>query len=88
MKQTNTLLTVLLLLSLNSLAQYTTDWIRPADNYQKTGTMVARDSLDNVFVTGYIQSQNTYTRKYDRFGVLQWEKISTSGIASNYEKPI
>jgi len=50
--------------------------------------MVARDSLDNVFVTGYIQSQNTYTRKYDRFGVLQWEKISTAGTAGNYGKPV
>ncbi|MFZ4707469.1 MAG: GEVED domain-containing protein [Bacteroidales bacterium] len=73
-------------ISLN--AQYSTDWIRPADNYQKTGSMIARDNSDNVIVTGYIQSQNIYTRKYDKFGNLLWEKTSTSGIQSNYEKPL
>jgi len=69
-------------------AQYTTDWIRPADNYLKSGTMIARDNADNAIVTGYIQSQNIYTRKYDKFGNFLWEKTSASGIKSNYEKPI
>ena len=69
-------------------AQYSTDWIRPADNYLKSGTMIARDNADNVIVTGYIQSQNIYTRKYDKFGNFLWEKTSTSGIQSNYEKPV
>jgi hypothetical protein len=81
------LITLLMGFSILS-AQYSTDWIRPADNYQKSGTMIARDNADNVIVTGYIQSQNIYTRKYDKFGNFLWEKISTSGIQSNYEKPV
>lgn len=83
------LLFIAVLLSCSSLlAQYTTDWIRPADNIAKTGSIIARDSSDNVFVAGYIQSQNIYLRKYNKFGALQWEKNSSSGIASNYEKPV
>jgi hypothetical protein len=78
----------LLMLSANLFAQYSTDWIRPADNINKTGTMIARDNLDNAIVTGYIQSNNIFTRKYDKFGTLQWEKISTSGIQSVYEKSL
>ena len=82
-----TILTVFsLLFSLNSFAQYTTDWIRPADNYMKNGVFIASDSLDNVIVTGYIQSENIYTRKYNKFGLLLWEKISSSDIRKNYEK--
>jgi hypothetical protein len=77
-----------LLVAGNLAAQYITDWIRPADNYLKTGTMIARDNTDNLIVTCYIQSQNIYTRKYDKFGNFMWEKTSTSGIQSNYEKPV
>lgn len=69
-------------------SQYSTDWIRPADNFQKTGVMIARDKLDNVVVTGYITANNIYSRKYDKFGNLQWENSSSSGVASNYEKSV
>ncbi len=79
---------IVFLFSMNTQAQYSTDWIRPADNIAKTGSMIARDSSDNLFVTGFIQSQNIYTRKYDKFGTLIWEKSTSSGIASNYEKPV
>jgi hypothetical protein len=78
----------LLLISIGLFAQYSTDWIRPADNYLKSGSMIARNNADNVIVTGYIQSQNIYTRKYDKFGNFQWKQTSSSGIQSNYEKPI
>ncbi len=88
MKKIHLLSMFFMLLSANLLSQYSTDWIRPADNIAKTGCTIVRDSSDNVFVTGYIQSQNIYTRKYNKFGALQWEKISPSGIASNYEKPV
>ncbi|MBL0358034.1 MAG: T9SS type A sorting domain-containing protein [Chitinophagaceae bacterium] len=88
MKKIHLLLVFFMLFTASLSAQYTTDWIRPADNIYKTGSMIARDSSDNVFVTGYIQSQNIYTRKYNKFGALQWEKTSSSGIASNYEKPV
>ncbi|MFZ1263703.1 MAG: GEVED domain-containing protein [Chitinophagaceae bacterium] len=88
MKKAITTLTILLAIAGNLLAQYSIDWVRPADNIQKTGVMITRDNSDNAIVTGYITSNNIYTRKYDKFGVLQWEKISTSGIAGNYERPV
>ena len=88
MKKLTILTAFSLLFSLNSFAQYTIDWIRPADNYMKNGVFIARDSLDNVIVTGYIQSENIYTRKYNKFGLLLWEKTSSSGVHSNYEKPV
>jgi hypothetical protein len=78
----------LILLSSNIFAQYSTDWIRPADSYQKIGVMIARDNQDNVIATGYWTSYNMFTRKYNRFGVLQWEAMSASGIAGNYERPV
>jgi hypothetical protein len=49
--------------------------------------MMTRDQADNVIVTGHINANNIYTRKYNKFGVLLWESVSTSGIASQYEKP-
>lgn len=78
-----------LLLSHPSLmAQYSTDWIRPSGDFQKTGVMVARDKLDNVAVTGFWTAYNIFTRRYDKFGNQQWENTSTSGVASNYEKAV
>lgn len=88
MKKKIQLFTMLILLfQANIIAQYSTDWIRPADSYQKIGVMIARDNQDNVIATGYWTSNNAYTRKYNKFGVLQWEAVSASGIASTYEKP-
>ena len=71
----------------NLFASYSTDWMKPADTYLKSGTMIARDKSDNVVVTGFIQNQHIYTRKYDRFGTFLWERTDSSGIHSNYEKP-
>ncbi len=85
MKKLFTLIAVFLLASAISVAQYSTDWIRPAETFNKTGTMIARDNLDNVIVTGKIISSNIYTRKYDKFGNFLWEQISSSGISGNYE---
>ncbi|MBK9485090.1 MAG: hypothetical protein IPO01_07695 [Chitinophagaceae bacterium] len=87
MKQITIVTACILLFSANLFAQYSTDWIRPANAYQKTGVMIARDNQDNVIATGYWTSNNTYTRKYNKFGVLQWEAVSASGIAGNYERP-
>lgn len=88
MKKILLLLSCLMMVSINLLADYSTDWIKPADNYLKTGVMIARDKKDNVVVTGYIQTENIYTRKYDKFGNFLWEKSSASGISNNYEKPV
>lgn len=77
-----------MLLSANLFAQYSTDWIRPADATAKTGTMIARDNQDNVIATSYAISNAAYTRKYNKFGVLQWEAISASGIQSEYERAL
>lgn len=88
MKKINTLTIFILLFTTKLFAQYSTDWIRPAESYQKTGVMIACDNQDNVIATGYWTSNNIFTRKYNKFGVLQWESISASGIASNYERPL
>jgi hypothetical protein len=88
MKKILNITALLILLSANLSAQYSTDWIRPADTYQKTGVTIARDNQDNVIASGYWTSYNMFTRKYNKFGVLQWEAISASGIPSNYEKPL
>jgi len=87
MKKIYLLLASLLPVYFESAAQYSTDWIRPAEDYMKTGVMIARDNSDKVIVTGFITSNKIFTRKYDRFGNFQWEKFSESGIQSNYEKP-
>ncbi|MBK8611188.1 MAG: T9SS type A sorting domain-containing protein [Chitinophagaceae bacterium] len=88
MKKIYKITAFLLLLSTNVSAQYSTDWIRPADAYQKIGVMIARDNQDNVITTGYWTSYNMFTRKHNKFGVLQWEAMSASGIPGNYEKPL
>ncbi len=88
MKKMFILINLLLPLSLNSFASYSTDWIKSADSYLKSGSMIALDKADNVIVTGYIQTDNIYTRKYDKFGNFLWEKTSSSGIPDNYEKPM
>lgn len=88
MKQVITFLACILMASTSLFASYSTDWIKPAGNYLKSGSMIARDKADNVIVTGYIQAQNIYTRKYDKFGNFLWEQISSSDIPSNYEKPM
>ncbi len=88
MKKLLIITAIFLFASVFALAQYSTDWIRPAETTQKTGVMIARDNQDNAIATGYWTSNNMYTRKYNKFGVLQWESISASGIAGNYEKPL
>ncbi|MBL0145657.1 MAG: fibronectin type III domain-containing protein [Chitinophagaceae bacterium] len=88
MKKFNIITLFILLFSANVIAQFSTDWIKPADSYQKIGVMMTKDNLDNAIATGYWTSNNIFTRKYNKFGVLQWEAVSTSGIASNYERPL
>lgn len=76
------IITILItLFSINAFAQYSTDWIRPAETVGQPGAMIARDNQDNVIATGFTQ-----TRKYNKFGVLQWSAITASGIPSTYEK--
>ncbi|HRH47654.1 MAG TPA: GEVED domain-containing protein [Panacibacter sp.] len=78
--------TAAVLISFCSFAQsYSVDWLRTADNYLKSGTMLARDNADNVVVAGQAVTSSIYTQKYDKFGNLQWERSSSSGIQSNYE---
>lgn len=88
MKKVYLIAALLLMYSTNLFAQYSTDWIRPADATSKTGVMIARDNQDNVIATGYAISSAAYTRKYNKFSVLQWEAISTSGIQSEYERSL
>ena len=78
---------IILIIVCNKLyGTFSIDWVKPADNYLKIGSMITRDKSDNVIVTGYIQSSSICTRSYDKSGNLRWERIDTSGIHSNYEK--
>jgi hypothetical protein len=70
----------------NLFAQYTFDWMHPAGDDQKQSVMSIVDSQDNVIVTGYWQSYQMFTRKYDISGTLLWEIADASGINSIYEK--
>lgn len=88
MKTRNTIVGILLLASANVFAQYTIDWVNPCGNFNKIGVMSARDNMDNLIITGYFQSENIYTRKYDINGTLLWETIDSSGVNGKYEKPI
>ena len=88
MKQIITILGCFLLLNTTDLlAQYTLDWQQNASLDQKQSVMSAVDSLDNIVVTGYLQSYRMFTRKYDISGTLLWEVQDSSGIQSIYEKP-
>jgi hypothetical protein len=70
-----------------SNAQYTFDWMYGAGNYSKNSVMSTVDSEDNLIVTGYWQSYQIFTRKYDISGTLLWEVADASGINGMYEKP-
>ena len=87
MKKQLLLLIFVLLLSNHSFAQYTLDWMQDEGEYNKTATMMAIDSQDNLIVTGYFTHQNIYTRKYDINGNVLWEVTDASGIPSNYQRP-
>ncbi|HUM47771.1 MAG TPA: GEVED domain-containing protein [Chitinophagales bacterium] len=87
MKKILASLVLLLTVTTSLFASYSTDWIKTGGNYLKSGSMIARDKADNLIVAGYIQAENIYTRKYDKFGNFLWEEISSSGIPGNYEKP-
>ena len=65
MKKLLLLLIFVLILSNHSFAQYTLDWMHDENEYNKTATMMATDSQDNLIVTGYLNTENIYTRKYD-----------------------
>ncbi|MDP1623198.1 MAG: T9SS type A sorting domain-containing protein [Bacteroidales bacterium] len=88
MKTRSTIVGILLLVSANLFSQYTIDWVNPCGNFNKIGVMSAVDNLDNLIITGYFQSENIYTRKYDINGNLLWETIDSSAINGKYEKPI
>ncbi len=88
MKKEITFLTAILFVTTNLFAQYAIDWINPCGVFNKINVASAIDSQDNLIVTGYYQSENMYTRKYDLAGNFLWETIDSSGIQSMYEKPI
>jgi len=69
-------------------AQFTLDWMNPAGEFNKIAVMSATDHLDNLVVTGYLQSNNIFTREYDINGNFLWEAIDSSGLPGLYEKPI
>lgn len=88
MKKQLLLLVFTLILSNSSFAQYTLDWMNDVGEYNKTGTTIAIDDSNNVVVSGHWLHSNIYTRKYSSTGTLLWETSDTSGIQSNYQKPM
>ena len=86
MKKQLLLLVYVLIFSSNAFAQYTLDWQQNANYDQKQSVMSVVDTQDNVVVTGYLQSNAMFTRKYDISGAFLWEVTDTSGISSVYEK--
>lgn len=79
---------VTVMIVISAYPNYSVDWVRTADSYLKSGSMIARDNLDNVIATGYTVSSSIYTQKYDKFGNFKWERFSSSDIHSNYEKAL
>ncbi len=67
-------------------AQYTFDWMQGAGNYSKTSVMSTIDPNDNLIVTGFLQNDRLFVRKYDISGNLQWEVEDVSGISGIHEK--
>ena len=65
MKKQLLLLVYVLIFSSNAFAQYTLDWQQNANYDQKQSVMSVVDTQDNVVVTGYLQSNAMFTRKYD-----------------------
>lgn len=87
MKKTMIILGFFILVTTSNLfAQYTIDWMQSSGNYAKTSVMSVLDSSDKFIVTGYIQNNKIFTRKYDNSGNLQWEVADSSGIQGKYEK--
>lgn len=77
---------VAILIGFSGYAQtFSLDWLRTADSYLKSGSMLARDKADNIIVAGNAVTSAIYTQKYNKFGNLLWERSSSSGIQSNYE---
>jgi len=70
------------ILTTAAIADVTVDWVHDGT---ATATWSAVDKNDNVFVTSWDGS--IYTRKFDKFGVLQWEKNYTTPILFNYLYP-
>lgn len=77
----------ILFLSIQLMAQYTLDWLQSSDEAQKQSIMSTVDSQDNIIVTGFWQSYQIFTRKYDISGTLLWEVADASGTSGLYEKP-
>jgi len=86
MKKLFTLTIFFLFIITNLQAQYSFDWMQGAGNYSKNSVMSTVDSEDNLIVTGYWQSYQIFTRKYDVSGTLLWEVADASGINGLYEK--
>ena len=87
----NFTLSILVVLSQIAFAQYNPDWVVPANDYFKTGSMTAIDSSNNLIITGYRPgysgAAHIYTRKFDPAGTLLWEQIDSAGVVWKFQKP-
>lgn len=88
MKRSLSLGAIFIFMVTQSFSQFTLDWMNPAGDFNKIAVKSVVDNMDNIVVTGYYQSNNIYTRKYDINGNLLWETTDASGMAGLYEKPL
>ena len=87
MKNFTLLIALLLFLTTSNIfGQFTLDWQQNANQDQKQSVMSIVDSQDNIIVTGYLQNNQIFTRKYNISGTFLWETTDSSEINSIYEK--
>ena len=68
-------------------ASFSIDWIRKPDLLANIGAAITRDAADNVYTLTNNEG-SIYLEKRNRFGVFQWQQISSTTVALNYERPV
>ena len=87
MKKSLLFLALLFLNTTFTFASYSIDWMSTPDLLANTGTAIVRDANDNVYSTTSTEG-TILLEKRNRFGVLQWQAISSTTIPLNYEDAV
>ncbi|MFN8143521.1 MAG: GEVED domain-containing protein [Bacteroidia bacterium] len=87
MKKVLLLLFSLLFIRTVAFATYSIDWMSTPDLLANTGSSIATDADNNVYTTTNYEA-SIYVEKRDRFGVFQWQRISSTTLQFNYETAV